>query len=80
MKLSAEISMYPFKEDYLPPIQKYIDKLNQYPELSIATFPTSTVISGDYQKVMSAIEESILWSYQNFGRAVFVTKFIPGGI
>lgn len=78
MKLSAEISMYPFNEDYLSPIRAYIEKLNEYHGLSIATFPMSTVISGEYDTVMAAITDSIRWSHKKFAKAVFVAKLIPG--
>lgn len=77
MVISVEISMYPFREEYIPPIKAYIEKLNSYQGLSVKTFPTSTVIMGDYDLVMTVIKESIQWSYQQYGKAVFVTKIIP---
>ncbi len=39
MKLSAEITMYPLQDDYLPAIVAIIDKLNTYEGLIIETFP-----------------------------------------
>ncbi len=78
MQLTAEISMYPFNEDFLEPIQRYINILHQFPELKVQTFPTATIVQGEYDRVMSAVRDSIKWSFEEFGKAVFVTKFIPG--
>ena len=46
MLLSAEISMYPLAESYIPPIDAFIEKLNSYAGLKVETFPTCTVIIG----------------------------------
>ena len=78
MKLTVDISMYPIREDYIPPIDAVIEKLNSFTDLKVNTFATATTIIGDYDAVMDAIRETIAWSYEQFGKAVFVTKFIPG--
>lgn len=78
MKLTAEISMYPLREDFIPPIDAVIEKLNSFPEMRINTFATATTIIGDYDYVMDALKETLAWSYEQFGTAVFVAKLIPG--
>ena len=78
MKITVEISMYPFQENYRDLIRNFVSKLNQHENISVATGPTSTVVIGDYTHVMETITEMIRWSYEEHGRAVFVTKFIPG--
>ena len=77
MTLTAEITMYPFKEDYIPPIQAIIEKLNGYPGLKVQTFPTATILVGDFDLVMNSISDAIRWSHETYGKAVFVVKFIP---
>lgn len=77
MKLSAEITLYPLQDDYLPAIKGTIDKLNSYSNITVNTFPTATILVGDYQIVMSAIQEVVAWSYTTFGKCIFITKFIP---
>ena len=77
MKLSAEITMYPLKDDYLPAIKAIIDKLNTYEGLIIKTFPSTTLIVGDYDEVMVALGDAMKWSVEACGKAVFVTKFLP---
>ncbi len=68
MKLTIEISMYPIRDDYLPPIDEFIAELNEDPAFIVETTPTATRVLGDAMKA----------SYEAFGTSVFVTKFIPG--
>jgi uncharacterized protein YqgV (UPF0045/DUF77 family) len=78
MIITVEMSMYPFDENYLELIGGFIEKLNLYPDLKIATSATSTIVVGEFQYVMKTITEMLAWSYETHGKAVFVTKFIPG--
>ncbi len=78
MRMTAEISMYPLCEDLIPKIDAVIAKLNTYAEIDVHTFTTATTLTGEYEAVMAAISETIAWSYAEHGKAVFVTKFIPG--
>ena len=78
MKITVELSMYPFNEDYKPLIKGFIAELNKNAGLQIDTSPTSTMIHGDYDVVMDTLKEMIAWSYDTHGRQVFVAKFIPG--
>jgi uncharacterized protein YqgV (UPF0045/DUF77 family) len=76
MLLSAEISMYPLAENYIPPIDAFIEKLNSYAGLKVETFPTCTVIMGEQKKVMEVLQDAMVWSHEKYGKAIFVTKFI----
>ncbi len=78
MNIMVEISMYPFNEDFKTLIKSFIDKLNTYPNLDISTTATSTTVFGEYQYVMEVLTAMLAWSYEEHGRAVFVSKFIPG--
>lgn len=80
MKLSVEISKYPLHQDYIPFIKDFIDRLNQYPELTVITNTLSTQIFGDYDLVMQVLNNEIKASYQQFGKAVFVCKFLTGDL
>lgn len=76
MKLTAEISMYPFAENYKAPIKAFIEQLNSYPGITLNTGPTATVLVGDYDVLMDALKDAVAWSYREFGKCVFVTKLI----
>ena len=78
MMLTIEISMYPFQQDYKTPILAFIKQLNTYPGLRVMTTPTSTMVLGEYHAVMTTLTELLAWSHEQHGKAVFVTKFIPG--
>jgi uncharacterized protein YqgV (UPF0045/DUF77 family) len=70
--------MYPNKEDFIPPIKGFIKKINTYSNLKITTFPTSTVIQGEYHHAMNSVKETILVCQKEFNNAVYVIKVIPG--
>jgi len=62
---TAEISMYPFQENYKELIKAFIAKLSYYPDVQVTPGPTSTV-------------EMLRWSHEEHGKAVFVVKIMPG--
>ena len=100
MIMTAEITMYPFQENFVPPIKAFIDKLaasaqsrtnvtsagaqsrtnvtRAGKELQVDTFPTCTVLVGEYALIMDVLKEAMAWSHDESGKAVFVCKFIPG--
>jgi uncharacterized protein YqgV (UPF0045/DUF77 family) len=77
MQVTIDVSMYPNKEDFIPPIKGFIKTINTYSNLKITTFPTSTVIQGEYHHVMNSVKETILVCQQEFNNAVYVMKVIP---
>ena len=78
MNATAEISMYPMREDFIPPIDAGIEKLNSFGNVSVETVATATIRIDDYDSVTNAIKETIAWSYTQFGTSVFAIKLIPG--
>ena len=78
MKLVAEISMYPLKEQYIQPIQAFIDRLNIYESIKVVTTATSTTVSGEYLPTMQLLAEEMQRSHENVGQAIFVCKFLNG--
>ncbi|MBR9912471.1 MAG: hypothetical protein GYB33_19190 [Gammaproteobacteria bacterium] len=78
MKLSAEITMYPLQEDYRPRIRAFIDELAHNTSVKRETFPTCTVLTGDYDELMQLLGDTMKWSHDTLGKAAFVVKFLPG--
>ena len=78
MTLTVDVSMYPNREDFIPPIDGFIERINRYEGLTVTTFPTSTVVQGEYDLAMRAVQETIAECHREFGMAVYVVKFIPG--
>lgn len=80
MKLTVDISKYPLANDYIPPIKGFIEQLNQYPNVKVITNALSTQVSGDYDQVMQLLQQSIKWSFERYGKVVFVCKFLHGDL
>jgi uncharacterized protein YqgV (UPF0045/DUF77 family) len=78
MDVTIDVSMYPNREDFIPPIQGFIERINQFDNLKITTFPTSTVVQGEYGHTMGAVQDTIADCYKEFNMAVYVIKVIPG--
>ena len=78
MKMTAEISMYPFHEDYKPPIKEFIARLQGFDGLMVRPGATSTMVLGDYDRVLEALGDMMQWSHERHGRGVFVVKYLPG--
>lgn len=78
MLLSVELTVYPMQKDHLQIIKAVIEKLHQFKQLDVETFPTATILIGDHGAVMAALDETISWSYETYGNCVFIAKFLPG--
>ncbi|MFO6421946.1 YkoF family thiamine/hydroxymethylpyrimidine-binding protein [Motilimonas sp. KMU-193] len=76
MKATVEISMYPFNQDFIPPIKSVIAGFNQYPNIDVVTTSTSTQLYGDYDEVMACVTAELKKSFEEFGFAVFVAKIL----
>lgn len=76
MELSVEISKYPLADDYIPAIKDFIDRLNKVDGLSVVTNTMSTQVFGDYDLVMNTLNAEIKRSFEQFGKSIFVCKFI----
>ena len=75
---TVEISMYPFIETFRELVKEFISKLHDFSQLQVNAGPTSTVLIGDYDDIMTCLTEMIRWSYERHGQSVFVTKILPG--
>jgi uncharacterized protein YqgV (UPF0045/DUF77 family) len=77
MTLTAELSLYPFREDYVPVIQAFIDDLNQREGLTVVTNAMSTQLRGEHETVMAAVSDVLRASARRSGAQVLVCKFLP---
>ena len=78
MILTIEISLYPNNENFIPPIDSFIARLNSYGGVKVKTFPTATIVQGEYDLVMDILKAEMKLHREQHGMGVFVTKFIPG--
>lgn len=80
MELSVEISKYPLSENYIPAIKDFIERLQATEGLSVVGNTMSTQVFGDYDLVMDTLKEEMRRSYEQFGKAIFVCKFIGANL
>ena len=80
MQLSVEISKYPLHNDYIPFIKDFIERLNKIDQLKVVTNGMSTQIFGDYDLVMQTLQDAMKHSFNEYGKIVFVCKFISGDL
>jgi len=78
MMLTMEISLYPNSENFIPPIDNFIARLNTYAGVKVKTFPTATIVQGEYDLVMDILKAEMKPHREQHGMSIFVTKFIPG--
>ena len=76
MQLSVELSFYPLKDSYKESILLFIDQLKQESNIEVISNRISTQIFGEYNEVMAALSRLMRDSFERFGTAVFVAKFI----
>jgi len=55
MQLSAEITMYPLQDNYLNKIEAFLEQLSKDKQVKRQTFPTCTVLTGNYDDVINLI-------------------------
>jgi|TARA_R110000772_G_scaffold267428_1_gene391500 uncharacterized protein YqgV (UPF0045/DUF77 family) len=78
MDITAELSLYPLQDDYIPVIKCFIEGLAASKGLTVVTNAMSTQLSGDAGDVFAAVQATLEASYRDFGKQVLVCKFIPG--
>lgn len=76
MPFSAELSLYPLANNYIEVIQAFIDRLNEYPDLTVLTNTMSTQVFGELEVVMGALTKELKWLYARVPSQVLVCKFI----
>jgi uncharacterized protein YqgV (UPF0045/DUF77 family) len=76
MRVAVDISLYPLDQDFIPPIQDVIDRLNAHDALEVLTNPMSTQIRGEYDVVMAALNQEIRVSFEQMPKAVFAIKIL----
>ncbi len=76
MDIGVEISLYPLHQDFIPPIQDFIDRLNTEPRLRIVTNSMSTQVFGDYDAVMKTLVRELRSTLEANDKAVFVMKVL----
>ncbi len=78
MKLTAELSLYPLQDHYLPAIDAFIEAARRHSDMVVVTNAMSTQVCGDYDAVFGLVSSELKASVERFGSQVLVCKFIAG--
>ncbi len=80
MRVAVDISLYPLADDFIPPIQDVIERLNTHDSIEVVTNPMSTQLRGEYDDVMAAISKEVKTSFENSPKVVFAIKILNNPI
>lgn len=80
MQVAVDMSLYPIADEFIPPIDDVIERLNSDESLQVITNPMSTQIRGEYDEVMAALNREIKATFESTPRAVFVIKILNNPI
>jgi uncharacterized protein YqgV (UPF0045/DUF77 family) len=80
MRVALDISLYPLADDFIPPIQDVIERLNTHESIEVVTNPMSTQLRGEYDDVMAAISQEVKTSFENSPKVVFAIKILNNPI
>lgn len=75
MNVSIDISYYPLKDEFIPPIKDFIGRLNNYNKIAVRTNGMSTQVFGKYFEVMEILTKEIHESFE-LPHSVFILKII----
>ncbi len=78
MKTTVEISKYPLNSDYEHPILDFIERIKSNNNIKVKTNATSTHVVGDYDEVMATLNKEMKFSFEKYGKAIFVMKVLKG--
>ena len=76
MKVAVDISLYPLDENFIPPIQDVIDRLQRHDGVVVDTNPMSTQLRGEFDVVMAALNEELRTTFERVPKAVFAIKIL----
>ncbi len=76
MKVAVDISLYPFKEEFVPPIKDVIARLAAADNIRVETNRLSTQIWGEYDDVMDVLNREIRTSFEQHDKLIFTIKIL----
>jgi len=76
MKASVDISLYPLKDEYIPAIKEFIDRVQRYPEVAVVRNDLSTQLYGNYELIMDLLKVEVRLSWEKYGKSIFVIKLL----
>jgi uncharacterized protein YqgV (UPF0045/DUF77 family) len=80
MDIGVEISLYPLREEFVPAIREFLERLGAHAGLRVVTNSMSTQLFGSYEEVMEALRRELRTTFEALSlasdKAVFVMKVL----
>jgi uncharacterized protein YqgV (UPF0045/DUF77 family) len=76
MRITAELSLYPLRDDPIPVILAFIDGLCEENDLELTVNQMSTQIRGELEEVMRCVHGALARSFASGAPQVLVAKFL----
>lgn len=80
MELSVEISLYPLRDEYIPTIETFIERLAAHDELTVLSSTMSTRVIGPYDRVFEVLHAELRRVHEANPHVVAVTKLVGGDL
>ena len=78
MLVSVDISLYPLKESFIPPVDNFIASLKKYKVVEVRVNNMSTQIFGEYDIVMDILKKEINNTFLSEENVVLNIKVVNG--
>ena len=78
MLVSVDISLYPSKESFIPPVDNFIASLKKYKNIEVRVNNMSTQIFGEYDIVMDILKKEINNTFLSEENVVLNIKVVNG--
>jgi len=78
MRTSIEISLYPLKKDFIPPIDNFIESLKKHRNIEFRTNNMSTSLFGELDDLMNILKIEVETTFKKEVDAVFNLKILNG--
>ena len=78
MLVSVDISLYPLKESFIPPVDNFIASLKKYKNIEVRVNNMSTQIFGEYDIVMDILKKEINNTFLSEENVVLNIKVVNG--
>jgi len=76
--VSVDISLYPLKESFIPPVDNFIASLKKYKYIEVRVNNMSTQIFGEYDIVMDILKKEINNTFLSEKNVVLNIKVVNG--
>lgn len=80
LSTSLEISMYPLRDEFIPSIDSFLDKIHKVRGLKVQTNVMSTQVFGPFDLAFDSVQQAIKEIYQEGGQFPFVIKVLNGDV